>query len=96
MQTTDSPESGRATGAQSRHHGNNENDTQLLPDPALLGNIREIIRSEPGSEVHRVFTLTSHFELITDSETLRFDEFWTAVCAQVRLGTRKGERDEVA
>lgn len=60
-------------------------NTQPLADTALLGNSREIIRIEPGSEVHRVFTITSHYEVRTADQQWRYAELWEAIFQQIRL-----------
>jgi hypothetical protein len=93
MHKTDLPEVGRARGAHSPSRGKTENsDTAQLPDSGLFGNIREIIRSEPGCEVHRVFTLTCHFEVRTADQRWCYSELWEAICQQIRIRESLGER----
>jgi hypothetical protein len=93
MDAYNPPEKGRATGAHSRHRGETEHiDTKLLPDSGLRGNIREIIRREPGCEVHRVFTLTCHFEVRTADQQWRYSELWEAICKQIQMRESLAER----
>jgi hypothetical protein len=90
MHTTDlTPEVG-ASAANAGHPRNNEHDNQLLPDPAIRGNCRRLIRSQCGTELWEVFEIAAHFELVSDCETTRFDEFWQALFQQIRLAAKEG------
>jgi hypothetical protein len=75
MDTYDSqPEKGRATGAQSRRRGNNENsDTEQILDRALQGNISRLIgRQRSSAEVWEVFEITSYFVVRTADQQWRY------------------------
>jgi hypothetical protein len=96
MDTYDSqPEKGRATGAQSRRRGNNENsDTEQILDRALQGNISRLIgRQRSSAEVWEVFEITSYFVVRTAEEQWRFDTLWEAICQQQRLSTELAESE---
>jgi hypothetical protein len=87
MDKSSSPEVGRARGAHSPSHGNNENsDTQLLPDQDLLGNIRRrLINAQSGADAFEVFTLSVHYEVRTADQQWIFAERWQAILQQNRL-----------
>ncbi len=86
MNVSESPPGrAEASGSNAGHRENQILNTQLLPDRSFLGNCHRMIRSQPGSEVREVFTMRSHFELVSDSETWRFSSLWEAICEQVRL-----------
>lgn len=88
MHTTDlAPEVG-ASAANAGHPRNNERDTQLLPDSAILGNCRRKIRVEGGATLYEVFEVSSYFELVSGSERLRFNELWEGIIGQIRLAER--------
>jgi hypothetical protein len=91
MDTYNPLESGRATGDHSRHHGDNENDTELLPDRTLVGNTRRLIRVEGGAPLYEVFVISSYFELVSDCGTQRFDELWEGIIGQIRLAERNAK-----
>jgi hypothetical protein len=97
MHTTDSPEKGRATGAQSRRRGNNENsDSEQILDRALQGNCRRmLIGSQPGIEVWEIFTISSHFEVRTADQQWVFAERWDALNQEVKIANSLAAKEGV-
>jgi hypothetical protein len=92
MATANLPEMGRARGAHSPSHGENQIlNTQLLPDRSFQGNSRRLIRSQCGTELWEVFEITAHFELVSDCETERFNDLWQGIVQQVRLAERRSD-----
>jgi len=69
----------------------NESNTQLLPDSAILGNSRRLIRVEGGAPLYEVFVISSYFELVTDCETERFNTLWEGIIGQIRLAERSAQ-----
>jgi hypothetical protein len=89
MQTSSSPEVG-ASAANAGHPRNNERDNRSIPDLSIVGNRRLILSGCDEPPIYEGFNveISSYFELITDSETLRFDSLWDAICARGRLAER--------
>jgi hypothetical protein len=90
MHKTSSPGRAEARGSNSGDRENQNLDAQLLPDPALIGNTRRLIRVEGGAPLYEVFTISSYFELVSGSEKWRFNELWEGIVQQIRLAAREG------
>ena len=88
MHIPDSPEVDRARGAHSPSHGEKQHlNKRILPDYSLPGN-RRLVRTQCGSELYEVFVISSYYELVSGSETERFNELWEGIVEQIRLAER--------
>jgi hypothetical protein len=94
MEKSNPPESGRARGAHSPSHGNNENDAQQLPDSAAVVNRKLIEREhgvlldESGEGARASYTVTCCGEART------FSLRWQAESCFARLVRRRTPKPE--
>jgi hypothetical protein len=90
MDTSGSPELGRARGAHSPSHGETKDlNSSSIPDRRFQGNSRRLIRSQCGTELWEVFEIATHFELISNCETERFDSLWDGIVGQIRFAEKE-------